>query len=69
MRSMLSQSLLLLASSASAQIIDNISFGQNERISPNGRGLPGWSVLSENNQPQLLSDRVRERRVQPNLAI
>ena len=57
---MLSQSLLslLLASSASAQIIDNISFGQNERISPNGRGLPGWSVLSENNQPQLLSDRI-----------
>jgi len=60
MRSMLGQSLLslLLASSASAQIIDNISFGQNERISPNGRGLPGWSVLSENNQPQLLSDRI-----------
>ncbi|KAM0705345.1 hypothetical protein Q7P35_008135 [Cladosporium inversicolor] len=60
MRSMLSQPLLslLLASSASAQIIDNISFGQNERISPNGRGLPGWSVLSENNQPQLLSDRI-----------
>jgi mannose-binding lectin 1 len=57
---MLSQPLLslLLASSASAQIIDNISFGQNERISPNGRGLPGWSVLSENNQPQLLSDRI-----------
>jgi mannose-binding lectin 1 len=60
MRSMLSQSLLslLLASSTSAQIIDNISFGQNDRISPNGRGLPGWSVLSENNQPQLLSDRI-----------
>jgi mannose-binding lectin 1 len=57
---MLSQSLLslLLASSTSAQIIDNISFGQNDRISPNGRGLPGWSVLSENNQPQLLSDRI-----------
>ena len=60
MRSMLGRSLLslLLASSASAQIIDNISFGQNDRISPNGRGLPGWSVLSENNQPQLLSDRI-----------
>lgn len=60
MRSMLSQSLLslLLACSSSAQIIDNISFGQNDRISPNGRGLPGWSVLSENNQPQLLSDRI-----------
>ena len=60
MRSMLSQSLLslLVASSTSAQIIDNISFGQNDRISPNGRGLPGWSVLSENNQPQLLSDRI-----------
>lgn len=57
---MLSQSLLslLLACSSSAQIIDNISFGQNDRISPNGRGLPGWSVLSENNQPQLLSDRI-----------
>lgn len=57
---MLSQSLLslLLAASSSAQIIDNISFGQNDRISPNGRGLPGWSVLSENNQPQLLSDRI-----------
>jgi mannose-binding lectin 1 len=57
---MLGQSLLslLLASATSAQIIDNISFGQNDRISPNGRGLPGWSVLSENNQPQLLSDRI-----------
>jgi mannose-binding lectin 1 len=57
---MLSHSLLslLLASASSAQIIDNISFGQNDRISPNGRGLPGWSVLSENNQPQLLSDRI-----------
>jgi mannose-binding lectin 1 len=60
MRSMLGQSLvsLILASFSSAQIIDNISFGQNDRISPNGRGLPGWSVLSENNQPQLLSDRI-----------
>lgn len=57
---MLSQSLLslLLAASSTAQVIDNISFGQNDRISPNGRGLPGWSVLSENNQPQLLSDRI-----------
>lgn len=60
MRSTLGQSLLslLLASTSSAQIIDNISFGQGDRISPNGRGLPGWSVSAENHQPQLLSDRI-----------
>lgn len=58
---MLSQSclsLLLACSSASAQIIDNISFGRNDRISPNGRGVPGWSVSSQNHAPQLLSDRI-----------
>lgn len=57
---MLGQSLLsaLLASATSAQIIDNVSFGQGDRISPNGRGLPGWSVSAENHQPQLLSDRI-----------
>ena len=49
---------LLAACSASAQIIDNISFGQGDRISPNGRGLPGWSVSSQNHAPQLLSDRI-----------
>ncbi|KAM0719010.1 hypothetical protein Q7P37_004915 [Cladosporium fusiforme] len=61
MRSMLGQSCLsalLLASSASAQIIENISFGRNDRISPNGRGVPGWSVSSQNHAPQLLSDRI-----------
>lgn len=49
---------LLLASSVSAQIIDNLSFGHGDRISPNGRGLPGWSVSSQNHSPQLLSDRI-----------
>jgi mannose-binding lectin 1 len=60
MRSTLGQSLLslLLACSSSAQILDDISFGQGDRLSPNGRGLPGWSVTAKDHQPQLLSDRI-----------
>ncbi|OQN99147.1 hypothetical protein B0A48_14996 [Cryoendolithus antarcticus] len=49
----------ILATSASARsIVDNLSFGTGERISPNGRGLPGWSVSAQGHSPQILSDRI-----------
>lgn len=50
---------LLLTASASAQrIVDELSFGHKETLSPNGRALPGWSVTSSNHNVQILSDRV-----------
>ena len=52
-------SWLLFTTSASAQyILNELSFGHQGQLSPNGRGLPGWSLSGENHQVQLLSDRV-----------
>lgn len=52
-------SWLLFATTASAQyVLDSLSFGHQAQLSPNGRGIPGWSVSGSNHQPQLLSDRV-----------
>ncbi|KAK3709948.1 hypothetical protein LTR37_010567 [Vermiconidia calcicola] len=49
----------LLAPSAFAQqIVDDLSFGYKDNVSPNGRGIPGWSVTSSNHHVQILSDRV-----------
>ena len=59
--SLFPQSLLslLLATTTSAQhIVDNLSFGHKDTLSPNGRALPGWSVTSSNHHVQILSDRV-----------
>ncbi|KAF2724169.1 lectin family integral membrane protein [Polychaeton citri CBS 116435] len=49
----------LLAAMASAQYLnEQLSFGYKTPLSPNDGTLPGWSVSSENHQPQLLSDRI-----------
>ncbi|KAF2772618.1 concanavalin A-like lectin/glucanase [Teratosphaeria nubilosa] len=48
---------LSLAAYASAQVVmKDVSFGHDGKLSPNGRGIPGWSVSSENHQIQILSD-------------
>jgi len=54
----LAPALSLLAVTTSAQSLDSFSFGHNGRISPNGRGIPGWHVSSQGHSPQLLSDRI-----------
>lgn len=56
--SLLTPTLSLLAASASGQYLESFSFGQDGRISPNGRGIPGWHVSSQGHSPQLLSDRI-----------
>lgn len=50
---------LSLAMTAHAQyVLDSLSFGHKQPFSPNGRGIPGWSLSSVNHQIQLLSDRI-----------
>ena len=50
---------ILLAGTAFAQrVVDELSFGQKEPISPNGRAVPGWSVTSSAHHVQILSDRI-----------
>ena len=50
---------LLFAITVSAQrLAEDLSFGHKDAISPNGRGIPGWSVSSSNHNPQILSDRI-----------
>ncbi|TKA30483.1 hypothetical protein B0A50_02711 [Salinomyces thailandicus] len=51
-------SWLLFATATSAQIIDQLSFGQSQPLSRDGRALPNWQISGENHQPQLLSDKV-----------
>lgn len=51
--------LLLSSSASNAQsVIDNLSFGHVQNISPNGRDIPSWNIAGEGHEPQLLSDRV-----------
>ncbi|KAG8531573.1 uncharacterized protein KY384_003203 [Bacidia gigantensis] len=51
--------LCLLATLASAQsILESSSFGQTDRISPNGVDIPGWHISGEGQVPQLLSDKI-----------
>ena len=51
--------LLYTTASSALQIVNDLSFGQAGSISPNSRGIPGYSVKSSNNhQVQILSDRV-----------
>ena len=51
--------LWLLAITTSAQqLVEQLSFGHKLPISPDGRGIPGWSASSSNHQIQYLSDRV-----------
>ena len=52
-------SLLLSSPFSNAQfVIDNLSFGLMQNISPNGRDIPSWHIAGEGHEPQLLSDRV-----------
>ncbi|KAK5155320.1 putative lectin family integral membrane protein [Cryomyces antarcticus] len=47
------------ASTARAQyMIESLSFGHKESISPNHRTVPGWQLSGEGHTPQLLSDRI-----------
>lgn len=51
--------LSFVASLALAQqIVDDLSFGQKQPISPNAFSVPGWSILGEGHVPQVLSDKV-----------
>lgn len=50
---------LLLTSSTFAQsTIDQLSFGHNEKLSPDLRAIPGWHIIGEKHTPQILSDRI-----------
>ena len=51
--------LFLLAASAFGEtLIESSSFGQNNRISPNGYGIPGWHVSGVEQVPQMSSNKV-----------
>lgn len=51
--------ILFMLGSASAQyLIESLSFGHKETISPNNNGVPGWRLLPENQPPALLSDKI-----------
>ena len=50
--------LLFAASALSQTLIESSSFGQNDRISPNGYGIPGWHVSGVEQVPRLLSNKV-----------
>lgn len=39
-------------------VVDDMSFGHKQGISPNSFAIPGWSMLGEGHVPQLLSDKV-----------
>lgn len=51
--------LILATASSAQQIANDLSFGHNGQISPNGRGIPGYRIQSSlNHNVQILSDRV-----------
>ncbi|KAI9832675.1 MAG: hypothetical protein M1819_004260 [Sarea resinae] len=51
--------LLLAAAVAQGQyMIDSLSFGHQQSLSPNRQTIPGWHITGEGEMPQLLSDRV-----------
>lgn len=51
--------LLFTTASSAQQLVNELSFGQSGQISPNGRGIPRYSIKSSNNhQVQFLSDRM-----------
>ncbi|EXJ93050.1 hypothetical protein A1O3_01606 [Capronia epimyces CBS 606.96] len=39
-------------------VVEEISFGHKQGISPNSFAIPGWAMLGEGHVPQLLSDKV-----------
>lgn len=51
--------LSFVASLALAQsLIEDLSFGHKQPISPNAYSIPGWSILGEGHVPQIFSDKV-----------
>ncbi|KAK3626763.1 hypothetical protein LTR56_019581 [Elasticomyces elasticus] len=54
------QLLWLLHTTATSALftLDALSFGHTDKLSPNGRGLPGWSLSGQNHNVGLLSDRI-----------
>lgn len=53
--------LIILAGLASVHaqnVIEELSFGHKQGISPNSFAIPNWSMLGEGHVPQLLSDKV-----------
>lgn len=49
----------MLASLALAQsVVEDLSFGHKQPISPNAYSIPGWAILGEGHVPQILSDKV-----------
>lgn len=50
--------LLWVTSALSQTIVEEISFGHKQGISPNSFAIPGWAMLGEGHVPQLLSDKV-----------
>jgi len=50
--------LMCCATVAAQDVIDDISFGHKQSVSPNSFAIPGWSMLGEGHVPQLLSDKV-----------
>ncbi|KKY26341.1 putative lectin family integral membrane [Diplodia seriata] len=49
---------LAVSSAQAVSIIDNLSFGHKDTISPDRTTIPGWAVSGEGHDPQILSDRV-----------
>ncbi|KAJ9625689.1 hypothetical protein H2203_004450 [Taxawa tesnikishii (nom. ined.)] len=50
---------LLLATQARSQyVVESLSFGHKDTLSPNLRAIPGWHLSGEKHTPQILSDRV-----------
>ncbi|KAJ9614122.1 hypothetical protein H2200_002258 [Cladophialophora chaetospira] len=51
-------SLLWAVSSLAQNVVEDMSFGHKNTLSPNSFAIPGWAMLGEGHVPQLLSDKV-----------
>lgn len=49
---------LLLSLATAQSIVEELSFGHKQPISPNSFSIPGWSILGEGHVPQILSDKI-----------
>ena len=50
--------LIVTITTSAQQIVDDLSFGHKDAISPNNRGIPGWHASSSGHNLQILSDRL-----------
>ena len=51
-------SATLVSLALAQQVIEDLSFGHKQPISPNAYTIPGWSITGEGHVPQMLSDKV-----------